>query len=61
MPWSGRWHEVFNSDFYDHLPNPVVAGNGGQVAADGRSGAVYPQTARVTLAANAALLFARGP
>src|SRR5262249_922453 len=29
LPWPGGWREVFNSDYYDHFPNPLVAGNGG--------------------------------
>lgn len=61
MPWPGFWHEVFNSDLYDHFPNPWVAGNGGGVHADGPAGQVYPHTARIRLPANAVLVFAREP
>ena len=34
FPSSGVWREVFNSDAYDHIPNPWVAGNRGAVIAD---------------------------
>lgn len=60
MPWPGPWREVFNSDLYDHFPNPWVTGNGGVIAADGPAGRNYPFTARVRLPANGALIFARG-
>ncbi len=33
FPQSGHWFEVFNSDYYDHFPNPWVAGNGGAIEA----------------------------
>ncbi|WP_043512169.1 MULTISPECIES: alpha amylase C-terminal domain-containing protein [unclassified Actinoplanes] len=33
LPWAGRWREVFNSDYYDFFPNPMVAGNAGAVTA----------------------------
>lgn len=59
MPWPGLWHEVFNSDYYDHFPNPWVAGNGGSVVADGPAGRVYPHTARLRIPANGALVLAR--
>src|SRR3712207_3492877 len=35
FPVAGTWQEVFNSDYYDNLPNPGVRGNGGAVEADG--------------------------
>ncbi|XIA67620.1 alpha amylase C-terminal domain-containing protein [Bradyrhizobium sp. TZ2] len=35
LPRAGMWHEVFNSDVYDHWVNPIVAGNGGGVLAAG--------------------------
>jgi 1,4-alpha-glucan branching enzyme len=61
MPHAGHWQEVFNSDFYDHFPNPRVVGNGGAVRADGPAGRLYPCTARVTLPASGAVVFARQP
>jgi len=42
LPWPGRWQEVFNSDVYDHFPNPWVTGNGGSVFADDSAGKQYP-------------------
>ncbi|MFZ1425945.1 MAG: alpha amylase C-terminal domain-containing protein [Geminicoccaceae bacterium] len=60
MPWPGPWREVFNSDLYDHFPNPWVVGNGGSIVADGPAGRDYACTARVRLPANAALIFTRG-
>jgi 1,4-alpha-glucan branching enzyme len=59
MPSPGTWRELFNSDVYDHFPNPVAAGNGGRVQADGPPGATYPHTARITIPANGGLILAR--
>jgi 1,4-alpha-glucan branching enzyme len=61
MPWPGRWHEIFNSDFYDEFPNAHVVGNGGGVMADGPGGRTYPQTARMRIPANGAIILARTP
>jgi 1,4-alpha-glucan branching enzyme len=61
LPHAGYWHEVFNSDFYDHFPNPWVVGNGGGVRAGGPAGQLYPHTARIRIPANGALVFAREP
>jgi 1,4-alpha-glucan branching enzyme len=36
FPGGGFWKERFNSDIYDHWVNPQVAGNGGDVFAQGR-------------------------
>jgi len=59
MPHPGHWHEVFNSDVYDHFPNPWAAGNPGGVTADGLPGAVYPHTARLRIPANGVIILAR--
>jgi 1,4-alpha-glucan branching enzyme len=59
FPWPGRWKEVFNSDFYDALPNPQVAGNGGGVTADGSPLHDFGFSAEITLPANSVLVFAR--
>jgi 1,4-alpha-glucan branching enzyme len=59
FPGPGRWREVFNSDFYDHLPNPIVAGNGGQVLADGPALHGLPNSASIVIPANGILVFAR--
>jgi 1,4-alpha-glucan branching enzyme len=61
MPWPGAWVEVFNSDFYDHFPNPWVAGNAGAVHAEAAAGRTYPYAARVKIPANGAVIFARQP
>ena len=59
FPQSGRWIEVFNSDFYDEFPNPRVAGNGGAIDAApyGRDG--MPASATICIPPNALLVFAR--
>lgn len=59
FPHAGAWREVFNSDFYDHLPNPQVAGNGGGVNAAGPPLHGFPHSASVTIPANGLLVFAR--
>src|SRR5690606_19774566 len=59
LPHAGYWHEVFNSDLYDHFPNPWVVGNSGGVRADGPAGHIYPHTARIRIPANGSLVFAR--
>ena len=61
MPHAGHWHEVFNSDFYDHFPNPWVVGNAGGISADDPPGRAYPCTARIRIPANGAIVFARDP
>ncbi|WP_203781381.1 alpha amylase C-terminal domain-containing protein [Paractinoplanes rishiriensis] len=57
LPQPGRWREAFNTDWYDHWPNPWVAGNGGSVRADrpGRHG--FAQSAALTIPANGLLVF----
>jgi 1,4-alpha-glucan branching enzyme len=57
FPAGGRWREVFNSDFYDHLPNPWVSGNAGGVLADGPGRHGFGQSARLTIPANSILIF----
>jgi 1,4-alpha-glucan branching enzyme len=61
LPHPGTWYEIFNSDYYDHLPNRHVAGNGGRVMADrpGRFG--YPHAARMTIPANGVIILSREP
>jgi 1,4-alpha-glucan branching enzyme len=51
FPRDGEWREVFNSDIYDNWVNPITAGNGGGVRAEGGS-------ARVTIPANGFVIFA---
>jgi len=60
FPGGGRWREVFNSDVYDNFVNPQVAGNGGQIDADGPPLHGLPTSAAIVLPANGVLVFARG-
>jgi 1,4-alpha-glucan branching enzyme len=59
FPGGGRWLEVFNSDVYDSFPNPIVAGNGGAVNADGPAQHGLPASASIVIPANGVLVFAR--
>ena len=59
FPGSGRWREVFNSDVYDNWVNPIVAGNGGGVDANGPALHGLPASAVLTIPANGLLVFAR--
>ncbi|HEX2078478.1 MAG TPA: alpha-amylase family glycosyl hydrolase [Longimicrobium sp.] len=59
FPWPGRWTEVFNSDFYDGLPNPQVVGNGGGVTADGPPLHDFGFSAAITIPANGVVVFVR--
>lgn len=56
MPWAGMWREAFNADLYDHFPNPVVAGNGGFVAARPEGSHGLPACADLTIPANGLLV-----
>jgi 1,4-alpha-glucan branching enzyme len=56
LPRAGRWREAFNSDGYDHFPNPSVAGNGGSVVADGPARHGFEQSAALTVPANGLLI-----
>jgi 1,4-alpha-glucan branching enzyme len=59
FPRPGHWHEVFNSDVYDHFANPWVQGNAGGVDADGGPMHGMGQSAAITIPANSILVFAR--
>lgn len=59
MPGAGVWREVFNSDAYDNLPNPWVAGNGGAVVADGPPMHGLPASAAFVIPANSLLVLTR--
>jgi len=59
FPLPGRWREVFNSDWYDGMPNPGVAGNGGGIDAAGPPRDGLPHSAAIVIPANALLVFAR--
>lgn len=59
LPQPGHWYEVFNSDFYDHLPNPSVTGNAGGIDASGEPLHGLPYSASISIPANGLLVFAR--
>lgn len=60
FPFSGQWVEVFNSDVYDNWVNPQVAGNGGQVFAEGAPMHGFSSSAEIVIPANGVVVFARG-
>ncbi|MBB4199948.1 1,4-alpha-glucan branching enzyme [Rhodoblastus sphagnicola] len=60
FPIQGAWREAFNSDVYDHWPNPQVAGNGGWVHASGPPRHGFTASAQITIPANSVLVFVRG-
>ena len=59
FPQPGRWFEVFNSDYYDHLPNSWVVGNGGAIDAGAIPRDNLPASAALRIPANSLLVFAR--
>jgi 1,4-alpha-glucan branching enzyme len=59
LPLAGPWHEVFNSDYYDHFPNAWVQGNAGGLTANGPPLHAMSQSAAITLPANSLLVLAR--
>ncbi len=59
FPGGGHWLEVFNSDVYDNWVNPVAAGNGGGITADGPPLHGLPNSAGVVIPANGLVVFAR--
>jgi 1,4-alpha-glucan branching enzyme len=58
MPFAGHWRELFNSDLYDHFPNPGVIGNNGSVDAFPGDAHGMPAAAELTIPANSVLIFA---
>jgi len=60
FPSQGRWQERFNSDAYDHFVNPIVAGNGGGVVAEGRGLHGFAASAAIVIPANGVVVFAKG-
>jgi 1,4-alpha-glucan branching enzyme len=58
FPRRGRWREIFNSDVYDHFPNPWAAGNGGAIEASGPPMHGFEQSAAITIPANGIVVFA---
>jgi 1,4-alpha-glucan branching enzyme len=59
FPFSGRWVEAFNSDVYDNWVNPQVAGNGGQIFADGPPMHGFSYSADIVIPANGVVVFIR--
>lgn len=59
FPAPGHWHEVFNSDVYDHWVNPLVAGNSDGVEASGEPMHSLPNSAQIIIPANSLVIFAR--
>lgn len=59
FPGAGRWREIFNSDFYDQLPNPNTAGNAGAIFASGQPWDGMPTSAEITIPANGFVVFSR--
>ena len=59
FPSPGAWREVFNSDIYDNWVNPIVAGNGGSIEADGPAMHGLPNSASLVIPANGFVVFAR--
>jgi 1,4-alpha-glucan branching enzyme len=59
FPCSGPWREIFNSDVYDNWVNPVVAGNGGGITANGPPLHGFPASASLVIPANGVVVFAR--
>jgi 1,4-alpha-glucan branching enzyme len=59
LPQAGHRFEVFNSDLYDHFPNPWVAGNGGAIEAASHPRDDMPASAAIHIPANGLLVFSR--
>jgi 1,4-alpha-glucan branching enzyme len=59
LPYAGSWREIFNSDYYDSLPNPNTIGNGGGVQAYDGGLDGFAASATITLPPNGALVLAR--
>ncbi|MDQ0767952.1 1,4-alpha-glucan branching enzyme [Pseudarthrobacter defluvii] len=59
FPSAGQWTELFNSDYYDHFPNPWVQGNNGGTAAQGPGMHGLPFSSTLTIPANSILVFSQ--
>lgn len=59
FPLPGKWREAFNSDIYDHWFNPQVAGNGGEIQANGSGMHGLPYSTSIVIPANSVLIFSR--
>jgi 1,4-alpha-glucan branching enzyme len=60
LPWPGAWREAFNSDYFDHFPNPNVTGNGGSIAATGGARDGFGYSTSLVLPANGLLVLVPG-
>ena len=58
FPNAGPWRELFNSDFYENLPNPNTAGNIGRVMTETIPWDGMQYSAAITLPANGFIVFA---
>ncbi len=61
FPRPGVWQEVFNSDVYDHWVNPIVAGNGGAIVANGPGMHGFQTSCNIVIPANGVVVFAYNP
>jgi 1,4-alpha-glucan branching enzyme len=59
LPCGGAWSEVFNSDVYDNWVNPMAAGNGGRINADGPPLHGFQSSASIVIPANGFVVFAK--
>jgi 1,4-alpha-glucan branching enzyme len=59
LPFAGNWREAFNSDVYDHFPNPAPVGNDGHVLARSEPLDGFSARAEVTLPANGVIVLTR--
>ena len=59
FPVAGSWLEVFNSDLYDEWVNPMVAGNGGRIDANGPPVHGFSASAAIVIPANGLVVFAK--
>jgi len=59
FPSAGAWREIFNSDYFDQMPNPTVAGNGGGITANLQPWDGMPTSALITIPANGFVVFSR--
>jgi 1,4-alpha-glucan branching enzyme len=59
FPAAGFWREIFNSDAYDHFPNPWIAGNRGRITAEATPMHGFTASAALVLPANSVVVFAR--
>jgi 1,4-alpha-glucan branching enzyme len=59
VPNEGAWHEIFNSDLYDHFPNPNAVGNSDSISAwrEPRDG--FEASVALNLPANGVIVLAR--